>query len=101
MEPAEVLQLLQKLQDPNFRRQARGGLTLMCTAGATLATLLILSIAVLLAHKAWTPPILGGVLGASCLNGILFGRWLSKRILRTFMQKIREKAGFSKLFDSF
>jgi hypothetical protein len=101
MDSAEVLEILKKLQDPNFRRQARGGLTLMCTAGAGLATLLILSIAVLIAHKAWTPPLLGGVLGASCLNGILFGRWLSNRILRTFQQKIREKAGFSKLFDDF
>lgn len=101
MDPAEVLKLLQKLQDPNFRRQARQGLTLMCTAAASLLTFLLLLVIVLVAHQSLTRMTLGGVTLASGLNGLVMGRFLANRILKAFQQKIREKAGIPNLFGNF
>lgn len=101
MDPSEVLKLLQKLQDPNFRRQARQGLTVMCTAAAALATFILLVVILLIAHKSFNRMTVGGVTLASALNGLVVGRFLASRILKAFQQKIREKAGIPNLFGNF
>ncbi|MFN8613567.1 MAG: hypothetical protein U0931_38870 [Vulcanimicrobiota bacterium] len=98
MDPAEVIQLLQKLQDPVFRKQAQQGLTLMCSAVAALVTLITLVLTVALAHHSFTAGVVGAIAVTSGLNGFFVGRLLSRRILRAFQQKIKEKAGIPNLF---
>lgn len=98
MDPAEVMQLLKKLQDPHFRRQARLGLQFVLTLATGMLSFVVLTLVLALALKALTPALVVGSLTCSALIGWGAGVWLTRRALMAFQARIAEKTGLVNLF---
>lgn len=84
----EAMHLLQKIQDPNFRRLAYRGLQFICMAGLFLLTLLTLFITVPINHLTFTAANLGGMIIISSIAGLLGGYILARILVNWFQRKI-------------